>query len=157
MPFRTSRSRSGFTLIEILCVLVLAMVLTSLAAPSFRVVVARVRAHAALDRIAGDIAYTRMLAVREGAHATLRFTRESSGCHSRTYSVVVQTVPERVAKQTELELGPETCLALGTVDSISFNSRGLPATVNNRKVYVRRGTLADSMTVSVLGRVFRWY
>lgn len=157
MHLPPSRSRAGFTLVELLVVLVLVLLTASLAAPSFRGVVARVRGRSALDRIAGDVAYARMLAVREGARATLRFAREGSGCSSQSYTLVVMTTPARTARQTVLDLGPEACLELGAVDSISFNSRGLPSTVNNRKVYVRRGGTADSLTISVLGRVFRWY
>lgn len=157
MSSRPLRSRSGFTLVELLTVLTLLLLLVSIAAPSFRELAAKVRARGALDQVAADVAYARMLAVREGVHATLRFTRESSGCSSQSYSLVVMTTPSRTAKRTVLDPGPGACLDLGTVDSISFNSRGLPATVNNRKVFVRRAGTADSLTISVLGRVFRWY
>jgi len=157
MSLRPLRSRSGFTLVELLCVLVLVLVLASLAAPSFRDLTTRVRTRSALDRITADVAYTRMLAIRSGTRATLRFTRRSPECYAPTYALVVMTTPARTAKQTVLDVSADTCIDLGTVDSIAFNSRGLPVTVNNRRVSLRRGAIADSLTISSLGRVFRWY
>lgn len=154
-PARTA----GYTLPELLVVVVLVGILASLAYPSLDGVTFHTRARAALNRVAGDLYHARMMAVREGTRTVLRFTRrpDAPGCHAPVYTVVVRSTPERV-KVTELDLGSgETCLQLGTVDSIVYNSRGLPAGANNRKMYVRRGERADSMTLSLLGRVWKWY
>lgn len=154
-PARTA----GYTLPELLVVVVLIAILASLAYPRLDGFAFHTRARAALNRVAGDLYHARMLAVREGVRTVLRFSRrpDAPGCHVPSYTVAVRSTPERV-KTTRLDLGSgEVCLQLGTVDSIVFNSRGLPAGVNNRKMYVRRGERADSMTLSLLGRVWRWY
>lgn len=153
------RSTAGFTLLEILSVLVVVSVLASLAVPRFEQMIFRVRARGALNVFVADMAYARMLAVREGHRTVMRFTRRpgAARCHLTSYQLVVKATPERVAKRTELELDAATCLDLGRVDSLAFSSRGLPVTVNNRKVRVRRGGSADSLTISLLGRVIRSY
>lgn len=151
---------SGYTLAELLAVLLLIVILASLAAPRLDGITFRSRSRAALNQVAADLYYARALAAREGARTVLRFTRraDGSGCHAARYVIVVRGSPERVAKTTELELGAgEACLQLGTADSIVYNSRGLPASVNNRKIVVRRGESADSMVLSSVGRVWRWY
>jgi prepilin-type N-terminal cleavage/methylation domain-containing protein len=150
---------AGFTLLELLATLVIVSILASLAAPRFDQIVFRARARAALNLFTADVAYARVLAVREGERTVIRFTRRSGTerCHLSTYQLVVKSNPERVVKQTRLELDSATCLDLGSVDSLAFNSRGLPGTVNNRKVRVVRGSSADSLSISILGRVYRWY
>lgn len=150
---------AGFTLVELLAALVIVSILASLAAPRFDQMVFRARARGALNQFTADLAYARMLAVREGHRTVLRFTRTAGTerCHLPTYQLVVKATPERLVKQTRLELDSATCLDLGSVDSLAFNSRGLPATLNNRKVRVVRGASADSLSISILGRVYRWH
>jgi|GEM_PF-792099 len=155
-----SRARAGYTLLELIVVLLVLAIGAGLAFPRLDEMIFRVRARSALDRLAGDLYYARALAVREGRRTVVRFTRRPNDfrCHAPEYVVVVRGDPERVAKRTELDVGRGgICLQFGTADSLVFNSRGLPAAVNNRKVFVQRGTSSDSMTISLLGRIYRWY
>ncbi len=153
------RSRSGYTLYEMLLVVVVLAIAAGVAVPRLDGVVARLRTRAALDQLTADLYHARALAAREGHPTVLRFTRRPDlpDCHAPSYSLVVRSDPERVARATDLDLGPAWCFDAGRVDSVSFNSRGLPSGVNNRKVFVRRGPIADSLTLSRLGRVMRAY
>lgn len=157
-PLQGARSSSGYTLPELLAVMLLIAIAAALAIPRFDGITFRSRSRGALDQVAADLFYARMMAVRGGSRTVLRFTRRTdvAGCHAPVYTVVVRGPPERV-KVTRLDLPDGICLRFGEVDSIVFNSRGLPAGVNNRKIYARQGAQADSMTLSLLGRVWRWY
>jgi prepilin-type N-terminal cleavage/methylation domain-containing protein len=153
-----ARDTRGYTLLELLTVLVVLAVGASLAAPRLTAMTARVRARAAVDRVASDLYHARVLAIREGSRTVLRFSRRGDRpeCHVPVYSVAVRTVPERTAWTTSLELPASACLRLGTVDSMTFNSRGLPDGVG-RKVRLEYGGATDSLTFSLLGRTFRHY
>lgn len=153
-----ARGTRGFTLLELLTVLVVLAVGASLAAPRLNAMTSRMRARAALDQVALDLYHARMLAIREGTRTVMRFSRrgDRSECHAAGYTVVVRTVPERTAWTTVLDLPPSACLRLGTVDSVTFNSRGLPDGVG-RKVRLEQGEYSDSLTFSLLGRTFRYY
>lgn len=153
-----ARDARGYTLLELITVLVMLAVCASLAAPRLQAMISRMRARAALDQVAADLYQARVLAIREGSRTVMRFQRRTdrSECHVPTYAIVVRATPERTARTTTLELPASACLRLGTVDSVTFNSRGLPDGVG-RKIHLEHGGTTDSLTFSLLGRTFRWY
>lgn len=152
------RDARGYTLLELITVLVVLAVSASLAAPRLQSMASRMRARAALDQVAVDLYQARVLAIRDGSRTVLRFRRRAdrSECNAVTYTLVVRATPERTARTTTLDLPASACLRLGTVDSITFNSRGLPDGVG-RKVLLQQGGTTDSLTFSLLGRTFRYY
>lgn len=155
---RTPRGTRGYTLLELIATLVVLAVAASLAAPKMGATASRMRARAALDRVAADLYHARVLAIRDGSRTVLRFRRRSdrAECNAHTYTAVVRSTPERTAWTTTLDLPASACLKLGTVDSVTFNSRGLPDGVG-RKIHLEQGGRTDSLTFSLLGRTFRWY
>lgn len=155
------RNARGFTLLELLTVLVVVGVGASLAAPEFDRAVARMRTRGALSRFAADVYHARILAVRAGRSVVIRFpgaARCAAGGTNRFgtdhYVVVVRETPEREAKRVVLE-GGELCLEMNQSDSIRFDGRGLPRGPGNRSVVARRGDVRDSLTISRAGRVLR--
>lgn len=155
------RERSGFSLIELVTVLVLVGVLASLAAPAFDQAVARMRTRSAISRFAGDVYHARILALRSGRSVVLRFpgaARCAAGGTNRYgtdhYVLVVKDTPEREVKRVALE-GGQLCLEMNQSDSIRFDSRGLLRGLGNRSVVARRGSVRDSLTISRAGRVLR--
>lgn len=153
-----ARDTRGYTLLELITVLVVLAVCASMAAPRLRTMASRMRARAALDQVAMDLYQARVLAIREGSRTVMRFRRRTdrSECHVATYTLVVRATPERIVRTTTLDLPASACLRLGTVDSVTFNSRGLPDGVG-RKIYLEHGGATDSLSFSLLGRTFRWY
>lgn len=159
-----SPDRRGFTLVELLTVVVLVGLLAALVAPSFGGALARVRTRAALDRFAADLYHARVLAVRSGRPVVVRFAA-SARCPPSApnryaadrYVVVLRDTPSREVKRVALGEGG-ICLEATQSDSVRFDSRGLLRGLGNRTVFARRGAeLRDSLTISRAGRVLRRY
>jgi hypothetical protein len=47
------------------------------------------------------------------------------------------------------------CLSSNNSDTVAYNSRGLLVPFANRKVVGVRGAVRDSLTISVVGRIYR--
>lgn len=144
--------QGGYTLIELVVVLVLVAVLMSLAAPAMSGVIAQNSTRASVDRIVADVSYARILAVREGAPTRLRI--ESA---TRYVVEVVRGSNVRVAKTVELaqdyagvRLDPGTGM-------VGFDTRGLLSPGSIHKIRVARGEAADSMMIMGTGRPYRAY
>jgi prepilin-type N-terminal cleavage/methylation domain-containing protein len=143
-------NRSGFSLIEMVVVLVLIFVIASFAVPSMQNYVGHGKNRRALDRVASDIALARMAAVRAGQRATITFT--GSG-----YTIQLQTNPVKTVRQVSLssEYGGATVTAPTVDGTLVFDSRGLLVSSGLGPVVVRVGDTADSAFVTGAGRVYR--
>lgn len=144
--------RSGHTLIELLTVLVLLMVLVSIVTPSMRGQIAQNKTRRALDRVAADIAYARMAAVRNGAPTVLQFSGAS-------YTIEVQSSPARLVRSVELTRDfPGVSLTPPTEDGrLVFNSRGLLTSSTPGPVIAAQGSASDTAVITAAGRVYRAY
>lgn len=143
---------AGFTLIELCLLLVLFGVLSSLAVPSLSATLARARTSAALSRFSGDLYLARSLAAREGRPVQVRF-EPASGCAQR-YELLADD--GRVLRR--VTAGPErtgVCLRSNVPWALRVNSRGM-LVGSPRRVLATSGRAADSVTISLVGRVYRW-
>jgi prepilin-type N-terminal cleavage/methylation domain-containing protein len=148
--------RGGFTLIEILFTLVLLGVLISLATPAMTGWIRRTRMTAVLNQLVADIQYAKMLAVRSGQRVEVQVLPAGQACLTE-YSIVVKSTPERVAKRTDVQSNSRgLCLRRSGAATVSFDSRGLPAPVQNRSFWIRHGSMRDSVTMSSMGRLYRF-
>ena len=152
-PIRTTAGRDGYTLIELLTVLVLILLIASLAAPSMNSYLGHTKTRRALDRISNDIALARMAAVRGGSRAVIDFTAGTS------YTITLQGPPARVIRQVNLgqEYGGVTVAAPSADGRLVFDSRGLLVTTTAGPLKVRAQGQADSALVTAGGRVYRDY
>lgn len=154
--------RRGFTLLEVVVVLVILGIAAALAAPRMEGMIAHLRTRAAANRLATDLAYTRAVAAREGGRARLVVEpsgdcpRPVPGAGGHRYRIVVDA-SSRVAKEVDLrELGGRICLTTNRSADVAFDARGLVAPPNNRTYVVRDRTYpADTLSISVVGRVLR--
>ncbi|MFL5539424.1 MAG: Tfp pilus assembly protein FimT/FimU [Longimicrobiaceae bacterium] len=145
----------GFSLLEVLTTLVVAAIAVSMAVPRLDALLRRERVRAALNHLAGDLEFTRMAAVRSGEGAVLRFVRDPR-CPARGgagYCVALRGT-RAVLRCSPRPQGLPACYEVNA-DSIAYNSRGLLAPFNNRTVRVVQGSARDSLTVSVIGRIYR--
>lgn len=141
----------GFTLIELLVLLVLLAVVLSLAAPSMSGVTARNSTRGAIDQVSADIAYARVLAVREGYPVSLRITSATR------YVVTVDRPTVDTVKRVELARD-YAGLALGpSTGTLTFGPRGFLRTSGLDKITATRGGAADSVRVMATGRPYRDY
>jgi prepilin-type N-terminal cleavage/methylation domain-containing protein len=153
-PAGSCRAR-GYTLVELVIVLVLLGIFASLAAPSLAGYLRRVRMQLVLDTLTRDLFYARMVATRAGRRVELRFLHAPEPCVAG-YRIVVMEDPEREAKRVDLELhAPGVCLRKNGPAVLSFSSRGRPSW--NHSFWIRHGPLGDSLTLNQLGRVHRWH
>lgn len=151
-------------MVELLTVLALLGILVALAAPSLRGMLQRQRTDDAMRRVAADVAYARMLAVRAGASVAVRFSAPAACTPSGTaevaatqYIIVIRTTPERTLKAVSLrDAAPAVCLLMDR-DSLAFNSRGILSPAFGQKILAVDGTSRDSLTISAVGRVRRRY
>ena len=161
------RRNRGFSLTEVLVVLVIVGILAAIAAPSLRAVIRRERVRGALNRVAGDLHYARMLAVRSGQRTVVRFAPapECAGSGrtpigSRRWTVEVRGPGVRVARRASLDDAGGRypfCLEMNGSDTVAFDSRGLLVPFGNRTMRVVDGEVRDSLSISALGRILPRY
>jgi type II secretory pathway pseudopilin PulG len=144
---------AGHSLFELLVVVVVVGVLTSLAAPSLRQAIALTRTRAALQLLAADLYRARALAARDGRELRIRFEPPGTGCVRRYVLEDPAVNRELLAVDLERE-APGVCLQVSGSPQIRINARGMPAGAS-RKVRARHGAAADSFSLSLVGRVLR--
>jgi type II secretory pathway pseudopilin PulG len=158
-----ARGRNGYTLTELVVVLCIAGLVCALGAPRLEGALAYMRVKSAAGVVAGDLALVRMLAVRNGRtvvlviepspDCTVRFRGRRAGYRYRVQGRTRPSVPTRVV---DLRLaGGRVCMEMNGPDTLAVNSRGLPHGFNNRTLWVHEREYADSLFLSVVGRVRR--
>lgn len=151
LPFR---GRGGFTLAEMLIVLVILGIALAMIIPKLSGVVGVSSIQGALNRVATDIAFTRIQAIRNGQRAQLVV-----GSTGKTYTVVTDPngANRKVWKTENLALDyPDLVLSPGPA-TISFDSRGILVSGSTTTISATRQGRTDSLTISLVGRVYRDY
>jgi prepilin-type N-terminal cleavage/methylation domain-containing protein len=143
-----ARSTAGFTLIEIVMVLVIFGIMAAIAAPQMGAYVERQKTRRALDTVANDLAHARILAIRQGSPVDVQF--HGSG----HYSVGAVGATERKEVRLGQSFGGVTLDIPG--GDIVFDSRGLVRSgVGQITVSINGKT--DQLSLSPTGRVYRAY
>jgi type II secretion system protein H len=151
-----SRCRNlGFTLLEVLVVLVILGILTAMAAPSLRGMVDHAYTSRVLNRLVADIYFTRTTAVRDGIRYQLRYEHVDIGgrnCIHR-YEIRPQHHPDAPVRVVVVgEVANGVCLSTSG-NQVTFDSRGI-ATMG-RTFTATRGRVEKRVIMSRLGRI-RW-
>ncbi|HSU13192.1 GspH/FimT family pseudopilin [Longimicrobium sp.] len=151
------RKSPGFSLHEVLVTLVIASVAVSMAVPRLEGVIRRERVRAALNRLAGDLEYTRITAVRTARPTVLRFVRDARcpGKGGGRAWVVARRGSAAPLRRGGMPDDYPACYSSSNSDSVTFGSHGLLAPYNNRTVRAVDGTVRDSLTISAVGRIYR--
>jgi prepilin-type N-terminal cleavage/methylation domain-containing protein len=140
----------GQSLIEVLTVLVLIGLLAGAAVPSMRGYMAEARVRTALDRMAGDISYARMLALRAGARVELRQTGPAG------YTVTIPATGRTLRTVSLATDAPGLHVVMPTSDSaLVFTSRGFLVSSGTGRVVARLGAASDTAMLTISGGVYR--
>jgi prepilin-type N-terminal cleavage/methylation domain-containing protein len=146
MERRTVRSvgRDGFTVIEMVFVLVALAILAGIAIPNMSGVVSQTHVNDVSTQLTTDVAYARMLAVRSGAPVSIALSGTS-------YQILANgTVGKRVdfaQSHPGLLIAPETELV--------FNSRGLLAAGASQTITITRQGQVGTLRILPTGRTYR--
>ncbi len=149
---RSARREGGFTIAELLLALIVLAVLAGIAAPAFSRITNQSRTRGALDRVAGDVAYTRTLAVRERRSTAMNFSADG-----RTYTITIaEPAGPRVVKSVDLGADYNGIVLVPPAAAVEFNSRGLLNT-GAGILTAKQGTSEHKMTLTQIGQVYREY
>lgn len=156
MSIPTRRTREGgFTLIEMLTVLVIFGISAAIAAPSLSGFISGNKVDRARDQVIGDLAYSRMLAIRSGSSVTVCLVNQTTYVIKRNVSAV-----DCSGGTTVRTIRLEQDYAGVRIDEtpplmISFNSRGLASVPADEINVVGPGGKTEAFTMSAIGTVFR--
>jgi prepilin-type N-terminal cleavage/methylation domain-containing protein len=146
------RDRSGYSMIELLTVLTIVGLLSSMAGPRVGTYLDKVRTQRALDRLVGDLAFARIHAVQQGRRTAVRFLENGS------YSVDTLSAAGTWGAVRTVRLRDDF-RGVAFAESpapLEFSSRGLLQNqTGERFVKITRNALRDSIYVSPAGRVYR--
>jgi prepilin-type N-terminal cleavage/methylation domain-containing protein len=152
--YQPPRGRGGFSLAEILIVLVIIGIAAAMAVPRLRGVVRSSSIQGSLNRVAADLSYTRIRAIRTGARAQLSIASDG-----KSYTVVEDPAGTPVTRKTvNLKLDYPDLVLSPAPGVVSFDSRGMLRTASGTNVVraTRQGR-TDSLRVSGVGMIYRDY
>ncbi|HET7321228.1 MAG TPA: prepilin-type N-terminal cleavage/methylation domain-containing protein [Longimicrobiaceae bacterium] len=148
------RDRRGYTLLELMTVVLLLGILAALAAPRLSRAVQDSRTGGALNRLVSEIAVARQLAVTEGGRTRLTLSAPASYTLSRVDASGSETVVRTANLQADYP-GVAFDLSGGAV-ALEFSSRGLVTNLaDDQFIRIYDGDSRDSILVSAAGRVYR--
>lgn len=152
------RNPHGFTLIELVLVILIAGVMAALAVPRFANSMSSYQAQMAARRLAVDLEMARSLARARSADITVRFTTAT-----HRYELVGLTLPDNPSKPYVVVLNNDpyksqiTALSLpgaSPASSLVFDGYGKPKLTGNGSVTVRSGGKTHTLTIDAgSGRV----
>lgn len=152
-PKQPSDRPGGFSLVELLVVIVLIGLLAALAVPSFDGYITRQKTRSALDKLVNDATLARITAVRQGKQTQVAIDVGGRGFRVDTTGATGGFVAMKTVDLRDNHAG----VTLSGPAAIQFNSRGM--LVSPSTVFFRAAGhgLRDSVEVSAAGRISRAY
>lgn len=138
--------RTGLTLIELITVLTILGIITSVAVPNIATMRDRAAVRGATSALVSSLADARHLATRWNRRTAVRFDTSAVRAIVHSGQDTVAQLPLRVLFGVSLAV---------TRDSIAYYPTGLGFGAANARFIVTRGAAAETVTVSRAGRVKR--
>lgn len=144
------RARRGFTLPELMLVVVLIGIMAAMAGPRLFRWIQVATQRGAANQVAADLQYARVQAVRQGRTVSLRIDTD------KRYRVTVDNTDGtalRTLKTTDLSLSYRDAVLDPAAGRIGFDSRGMRRT-DLEGVTIIRGDVRRTVNVSTVGRIY---
>ncbi|HEV2145897.1 MAG TPA: GspH/FimT family protein [Longimicrobiaceae bacterium] len=153
-PSSPRRSTAGFSLLELMVVLLLVMIMASVAAPRMNTMAAKQKTQGAVGQLSADLAYARVLAVRWGRPTSVRFA--ASGTE---YTVTVDTAGTaspnfRTVKRVQLGRDYAGVRLTPPAAQVSFDTRGI-VKAGGGTFTIAGATMTDTLNLNATGRTYR--
>jgi prepilin-type N-terminal cleavage/methylation domain-containing protein len=152
------RSKSGFSLTELLIVVAILAILASIALPNMLGQSSRARLRGAVSNLRGDLQTAKMMAIRENAFVVVNmfanryevFVDNGAGVNAGNW---VRDADERLLVGRQMEPGVSIDLAATDLvnDRTRFNDRGLPD--NFGRIVLTSQAGQRQINVNRLGRI----
>ena len=140
-------------MVEVMIVVVIIGIVAAMAVPRFTNWVSALRVDGAASQVAADIAYTRMLAVREGRTASLTLSgTDYTIVTENTDGTVRRTL--RTVKVANTYAGT-TVTGEGGNGRVAFDSRGVLKANSTSAITLARLGRSQRLNISAIGRVTR--
>ena len=181
-----SRSHAGFSMPELLIVVLIGLVVMTIALPNMLNVIAIARIRSNISTLSGIFQNCRMMAVKNNRIMTTHFSTVSNGIMAYVKLATDTSDPTRTDTQVELAapfiryttpggsgapsaVGASTLGFTPLTDDSSFNTRGLPclyssgACTNSGFIYYFKDTRRTgsegwaAVSISPAGRIKRWF
>jgi type IV fimbrial biogenesis protein FimT len=147
--YRNRDRRGGYTLAELMAVIVIAGVIATIAVPRLSSYIRHLSARSAASTVVSDLMLARTQAVREGQTVSLRVTSAAE------YQLTVDANPVRTLKTVNVA-GTQKSVTLGpNGTTISFDPRGMLRAGSGSELRITRGTQTDTISITGVGRVYR--
>lgn len=136
-PHRAAPGRAGFTLVELMVILVILGMLATLTVITWQSVLPRSELNSAVRELAAKVSEARSDAIARNAEFLIEYYFEETDSHPRGYRIV-----------TPYRLGPQGGLAVSDEERYALQWSVLPATIYFKSITVN-GTRYDSGSVTV--------
>ena len=148
------RGRAGFTLTEMLVVVVIMTIMAALAGPRMAHWLRTLSSRTTADQVAADLSLARIQAVRNGRTASLRITND------HTYTITLDSLGTQgvsVIKTVDVSRYEVGTVLAPTSGRISFDSRGIlrSALTSTDSVRITRGSSSRVVKITTVGRILR--
>lgn len=138
--------RTGFTLTQLVVVMVVLALVTGIIAPRFIHYRDRLNVHAATMDIVSALSRARSVAFERSTRASVTFDVPTATLALHSFSDTLEVRPLRSLYG----------VSLGTSrDSVTYAANAMGFGASNTRIIVARGAVAETITVSRLGRVKR--
>jgi prepilin-type N-terminal cleavage/methylation domain-containing protein len=145
----------GFTLIEMLMVVVVIGAMLAFGLPYFRSATTKSDVRGALDAVAALHSRTKSMAVQRGRVSRLVMDRTAGTMWVVANKVTGTGVDTVVGVQSMASRFGVTFTTVPTRDTLSFTPRGLGTESGTTAIIVTKGAFADTLAVSSAGRLIR--
>lgn len=144
------RRRNGFTLTELMIVVLIAGLVLAVVGPRFVNYIRYLGARSGVSQVVADLSLARTLAVREAQTVSLTVL------DSRRYRIAVEAGDARTIKTTDIGGSQGSVTFVSPVDTrVAFDSRGMLRTGSATAIIVAHGGAADTVSITGVGRVYR--